>query len=33
MKPRPRDLIGALILAVVLVVLVAWVVSIAAQGT
>jgi hypothetical protein len=31
-KPRPRDVIGAVILAVVLVALVIWVVSIAASG-
>ena len=31
-KPRARDVIGAVILAIVLVALVVWVVSIAAQG-
>jgi hypothetical protein len=33
MKPRPRDWIGAAILAIVLVVLVVFVVSLGAQGT
>jgi hypothetical protein len=32
MKPRTRDLVGAAVLTVILVVLVAWVVSVAAQG-
>jgi hypothetical protein len=33
MRPRARDVIGAVILAIVLVVLIAYVVSLGAQGT
>jgi hypothetical protein len=32
MKPRARDLLGAALLSVVLVVLVVWIVSVAAEG-
>lgn len=33
MKPRLRDIIGALLLAAVLVALIVWVVVVASQGT
>jgi hypothetical protein len=33
MKPRARDVIGAILLSVVLVALVVWVVVVASQGT
>ena len=33
MKPRARDVIGAIVLSVVLVALVAWVVVVASQGS